>query len=288
MKNILIKKIMNEVELVKAIKFIHDHNFSLETSAKKICKNFDGRVLGLTLNTEQNDIIGSIFYYYQPIIKINNAEYKVINFSTIYIKKEYRGKGLLTLLLEKTKYIFTDYIITDYTPVPKVRHLLLKMGFYYMKNYRSLVLPLPHPKCLLDFKVGKLKKINDTKTYEDFFKTLENYRKYEITLWKYQKNNINILLGITFKNHQRNFSLLKVKTSSVRVLWTSDEQKLLAEANNIAFLFFLKLKKSFVTIDCEKHNRPIFSLKLKNQFMVFPKQNVRIPPTGSEFFSGVI
>ena len=288
MKNVLIKKIINELELTNAIRFIHDNDFSLESSTKKISKNFDGRVLGLTLNTTENDIVGSIFYYYQPIVKINNTKYKVINFSTIYIKKEYRGKGLLTLLLRKTKEIFIDYIITDYTPIPKVRHLLLKMGFDYMKNYRSLVLPLPNPKCLIDFKVGKLKKIDDIKTYEDVFKTLEDYRKYEISLWKYQKNNIDILLGTTFKNHQRNFSLLKIKTSSVRVLWTDDEEKLLAEANNIAFLFFLKLRKSFVTIDCEKHNRPIFSLKLNNQFMVFPKQNVRIPPTGSEFFSGII
>ena len=288
MENISIKKIISEFELKKAINFIHSNNFSLESSIKKICKNFDGRVLGLTLNNKENDIIGSIFYYYQPEVKINNTEYKVVNFSTIYIKKEYRGKGLLTLLLKKTKEIFNDYIITDYTPVAKVRHLLLKIGFDYMKNYRSLVLPIPNPKCLLDFKVGELKKIDDIKTYEDVFKTLEDYRKYEITLWKYQKNNIDILLGTTFKKHQRNLSLFNIKTSSVRVLWVSDEKKLLAEANNIAFLFFWKLRKSFVTIDCEERSRPIFSLKLKNQFMVYPEQNMRIPPAGSEFFSGVI
>jgi hypothetical protein len=99
MKNVLIKKIINELELTNAIRFIHDNDFSLESSTKKISKNFDGRVLGLTLNTTENDIVGSIFYYYQPIVKINNTKYKVINFSTIYIKKEYRGKGLLTLLL---------------------------------------------------------------------------------------------------------------------------------------------------------------------------------------------
>ena len=288
MNNFKIKKIINEFELKKAIKFIHDNNFSIETTANKICKNFDGRVLGLTLNTDHDNIIGSIFYYYQPQFKVDDIKYKVVNFSTIFIKKEYRGMGLLTLLLKETKDIFKKYIITDYTPVPKVRHLLLKMGFEYMKNYRSLVLPLPNPKCLLTFKVGKLEKIDDTKIYQDIFKTLEDYREYKITLWKYQKNNINILLGTTFKNHHRNFSILKIKTSSVRVLWVSDEKKFLAEANNIAFLFYLKLKKSFITIDCEQHNKPTFSLKLNNQFMVFPKQNVRIPPIGSEFFSGVI
>ena len=288
MENILIKKITNELELTKAIKFIHDNTFSLETSTKKICTNFDGRVLGLTLNTAENSIIGSIFYYYQPMVKINNIKYKVINFSTIYIKKEYRGKGFLTLLLKKTKEIFIDYIITDYTPVPKVRYLLLKLGFDYMKYYRRLILPLPNPRCLLNFKIGTLKKIDDQNMYDDVFKTLEDYRKYEITLWNYQKNNINILLGTTFKNHHRNFSLLKIKTSSVRILWSSDEERLLTEANNIAFLFFLRLRKSFVTIDCGEPNRPIFSLKLNNQFMVFPKQNVRISPIGSEFFAGII
>ena len=288
MEKIIIKKIIDEFELINAIKFIHNNNFSPETSAKKVCKNFDGRVLGLTLNTDENNIIGSIFYYYQPQVKINNTQFKVINFSTIYIKKEYRGRGLLTLLLKKTKEIFADYIITDYTPVPKVRHLLTKMGFGYMKNYRSLVLPIPNPKSLLNFDVGKLKKIDDAKIYENIFKTLEDYRKYEMTMWQYRKNKIDILIGITFKKHERSFASLKIKSSSVRILWSSDEKKLLNEANNIAFLFFLKLRKSFIMIDCEKHNRPIFSFKLSNQFMVFPDQNIRIPPTGSEFFSGVI
>ena len=288
MQKFVIKKIVNEFELIKAIEFIHNNNFSIETTPMKICKSFDGRILGLTLNLGNNEIIGSIFYYYQPSIKIDNIKYKVINFSPIFINKEFRGKGLLTLLLKETKEIFADYIITDYTPVPKVRHLLIKMGFGYMKNYRSLILPLPSPKCLLDFKIGKLEKINDRETYEDIFKNLENYRKYEITLWRYQKNNINILLGTTFKKHQRNFALFKIKTSSVRILWTNDERLLLTEANNIAFLFLLKSKKTFVTIDSEKNNRPIFSLKLNNQFMVFPKLTVRIPPSGSEFFSGII
>ena len=288
MNNFKVKKIINEPDLKKAIQFIHDHNFSIETTANKICKKFDGKVLGLTLNAEYDDIIGSIFYYYQPQLKVNNTEYKVINFSTIFIKKEYRSRGLLALLLKETKDIFKNYIITDYTPVPKVRHLLVKMGFGYMKNYRSLVLPLPNPKCLLNFKIGKLEKIEDTRTYKEVFKSLEDYREYEITLWKYKKDNVNILLGTTFKNHQRNFSTLKIKTSSVRILWVSDEKRLLTEANNIAFLFFLKSKKKFMTIDCEQHNKPFFSLKLKNQFMVFPKQTLRIPPIGSEFFSGVI
>ena len=288
MKKFHTVEIVNENELEKAIKFIHQNNFSPETTIEKICNNFDGRTLGLIINNEDNEIIGSIFYYYQPSIKISEIKYKVINFSTIYIKKEYRGMGLLSLMLNKTKAIFSDYIITEYTPVPKVTHLLLKMGFGYMKNNRSLILPIPKPKSFVELKIGELEKINDPEIKNEVFNQLENYRKYEITLWRYKNKNINILLGTTIKNHSRNFFKLNIKTSSIRVLWTSNENFLLEEANNIAFLFFLRTGYKFITIDCEDSKRPFFSIKLNNQFMTFPKLNIKVSTIGSEFFSGVI
>ena len=288
MQTFQIKKIVSKNYLADVIKFIHKNNFSPETTIEKVCNNFDGRILGLTINNENNEIIASIFYYYQPPVEINNINYKVINFSTIYIKKDYRGMGILTLMLNKTKEIFTDYIITEYTPVPKVTYLLLKMGFGYMKNNRSLVLPIPKPKYLLEMKIAKLEKINDHEIKNEVFNQLESYRKYEITLWRYKNKNIDVLLGTTFKSHLRDFLKLKIKTSSVRILWTSNEKILLEEANNIAFLFFLKTGHKFITIDCEDSKRPFFSFKLNNQFMTFPKLNVKISPIGSEFFSGVI
>ncbi len=288
MKKFQAKEIINHNELEEAIKFIHQNNFSHETSIEKICNDFDGRTLGLFINNEDNEIVSSIFYYYQPTIKIGEIKYKVINFSTIYIKKEYRGMGLLSLMLNKTKEIFSDYIITEYTPVPKVTHLLLKMGFGYMKNNRSLVLPIPKPKSLIEFKIGKLEKINDLNIKNEVFNQLDNYRKYEITLWRYKNKNINILLGTTIKDHSRNFFKLNFKTSSVRVLWTSNENFLLEDANNIAFLFFLKAGYKFITVDIEDPKKPFFSIKLNNQFMTFPKLNIKVSPIGSEFFSGVI
>ena len=71
-------------------------------------------------------------------------------------------------------------------------------------------------------------------------------------------------------------------------MWTSNENFLLEEANNIAFLFFLRTGYKFITIDCEDSKRPFFSIKLNNQFMTFPKLNIKVSTIGSEFFSGVI
>ena len=288
MENFHIIKIINKDELLKAINFIHVHNYSLETSVEKICINFDGKVLGLLIENQNNEIIGTIFYYYQPTRMINAINYKVINYSTIYIKEKYRGKGLLTLMLDKTKEIFSNYLITGYTLDPRVRHISLKMGFGYMQNHRSLILPIPKPKSILEFKFGKLRKVSNAVTYNEIFKQLDNYRKYEITLYRYQKNNIDILLATTFNNHKRSFFKFKIKTSSVRILWTNNEEILLKEGNNIAFLFLLQSGCKFLTTDCESHIRPTFSIKLENQFMVFPKLDTRVSPIGSEFFSGVI
>ena len=288
LENFHIKKITNKDDLSQAINFIHTHNYSLETSVEKISINFDGRVLGLIIKDLNNKIIGTIFYYYQPTIMINAIKYKVINYSTIYIKEQYRGKGLLTLMLDKTKEIFSNYLITGYTLDPRVRHISLKMGFTYMKNYRSLILPIPKPKSILEFKIGKLHKVSNTKTYNEIYKQLDDYRKYKISLWRYQKNDIDILLAITFNNHKRSFFKVKIKTTSVRILWTNNERVLLEEGNNIAFLYFKQSGYKFLTIDCESQIRPFFSFKLENQFMVFPKLNTRVSPVGSEFFSGII
>ena len=49
--------------------------------------------------------------------------------SGIQIHEKFRGKGLLSIMLKKTIEIFEGYIITDNTPVPKVRNLLTKLGF---------------------------------------------------------------------------------------------------------------------------------------------------------------
>ena len=288
MENSHIKEITNKEELTEAIKFIHDHNYSLETTVEKICNRFDGRTLGLILKKNDGEIIATIFYYYQPEAKINEIRYKVVNYSTIFIKDQYRGKGLLTLMLNKTKEIFPNYLITGYTLDPKVRHISSKIGFGYMENYRRLILPIPKLQSIMKFKIGKLSKVSEPAVYSEIYKELDDYRKYEIILWRYQKNDIDILIGTTIIKHKRNLFKLKIKTYSLRILWTNNEKVLLKESSNMAFLFLLELGSKFLTTDFESKKKPLFSFGLENQFMVFPKLKVRVSPIGSEFFSGII
>ncbi len=288
MNDFNIIKIINKKILDEAINFIHRNNFSFETEQRKICKNFDGRVLGLVLKNNKEKIIACLFYYYQPDIKVEEKKFKVVNFSTIFIDEEFRGRGLLSIMLKKTIEIFEGYIITDYTPVPKVRHLLRKLGFGYMKNNRKLILPIPNLGSISKFKIGNLEKLENKYTFDKIFNHLDRYRDYEIDLWKFSKNNKEIIIGTTFKNHKKTFFNFKIKTSSVRILWSNDEEFLLREANNISFLFYLKVSKKFITIDTELDYRQFFSFTLQNQFMLFPKINIKVSPIGSEFFAGVI
>ena len=281
-------KIINKNSLDEAIDFIHRNNFSFETEQRKICKNFDGRVLGLLLKNNKEKIIACLFYYYQPDIKVEKKIFKVVNFSTIFINEEFRGRGLLSIMLKKTIEIFEGYIITDYTPVPKVRHLLSKLGFGYMKNNRKLILPIPNLVSITKFQIGNLEKLENKYIFEKVFDCLDRYRDYEIDLWKYSKNNKDIIIGTTFKNHEKTFLNFKIKTSSVRILWSNDEEFLLREANNLSFLFYLKTSKKFITMDTELDHKKFFAFNLQNQFMVFPKINIKVSPIGSEFFAGVI
>lgn len=288
MNDFSIIKIINNKILDEAINFIHRNNFSFETEQRKICKNFDGRVLGLVLKNNKEKIIACLFYYYQPDIKVEEKKFKVVNFSTIFIDEEFRGRGLLSIMLKKTIEIFEGYIITDYTPVPKVRHLLCKLGFGYMKNNRKLILPIPNLSSIAKFKIGNLEKLENKYTFDKVFNHLDSYRDYELDLWKFSKNNKEIIIGTTFKNHKKTFFDFQIKTSSVRILWSNDEEFLLREANNISFLFYLKVSKKFITIDTELDSKQFFSFTLQNQFMLFPKINIKVSPIGSEFFAGVI
>ena len=278
-------KILSRKDLEDAIKFIHKNNFSLKTTVDKISLNFDKKILGLMIK-DNGKIVGNIFYYYQPDFNFNNRIYKVVNFATIFVQESYRGKGISKLMLEKTLEIFKDYIITDYTPVGSIMHILKKFNFGFMKNNRNLIFPIP----LIKFDIfknffGKISKVEDREIIKNTFKNLEKYRHYEINLWNYTRGKENLIIGIVDREHIKKFGSLKIKLKSKRVLWSNNDELLLKYSNNIAFNFSLLDKIQFITIDTESDNRPIFSVKLKNQFMMFPKLETKVPTYGSEFFS---
>ncbi len=278
-------KILSRKDLEDAIKFIHKNNFSLKTTVDKISLNFDKKILGLMIK-DNGKIVGNIFYYYQPDFNFNNRIYKVVNFATIFVQESYRGKGISKLMLEKTLEIFKDYIITDYTPVGSIMHILKKFNFGFMKNNRNLIFPIP----LIKFDIfknffGKISKVEDREIIKNTFKNLEKYRHYEINLWNYTRGKENLIIGIVDREHIKKFGSLKIKLKSKRVLWSNNDELLLKYSNNIAFNFSLLEKIQFITIDTESDKRPIFSVKLKNQFMMLPKLETKVPTYGSEFFS---
>ena len=278
-------KIKSKEDLKNAINFIHKNNFSIKTSIQKISCNFDNRVLGLSIKDNGN-IIGNIFYYYQPNFIYNNKSYKVINFATIYVSKSYRGKGIAKLMIEHTLKIFDNYLITDYTPVGSIESLLKKLNFGYMKNNRNLVLPIPNINMsFFNSFMGKLNKITDENKIKNIFKNLDNYRHYEIELWKYENGMDNFIIGLIDRYHKINIPFLNLKFKSKRILWTDNEKLLLKHANNLAFKLSCSDSSYFITIDTKSENRPLFSIKLKNQFMVYPDIKSKISTYGSEFFS---
>ncbi len=283
--NFEVYKIRSKDDLKKAVNFIHKNNFSKKTTIHKISNNFDDRVLGLSIK-DRGNIIANIFYYYQPNFEYNNKSYKVINFATIYVLESYRGKGIARLLIENTLKIFNNYIITDYTPVKSIQHLLKKFDFGYMENNRRLIFPIPKFKINLFKNIfSKLEKITEENEKKNIFKNLDNYRQYEIELWKYEKGNDKFIIGLIDRYHKINFTIFNLKLKSKRILWTNNEELLLKHANDIAFKFGYKDKSSFITIDSNSSKKPFFSIKLENQFMIYPNFKVKIPTYGSEFFS---
>ena len=104
-------------------------------------------------------------------------------------------------------------------------------------------------------------------------------------MWSYSFANENILLGVINRVHFKKLGFLKFKLRSKRVLWTNNEDLLLKYSNNISFKFSLLNKTQFITIDTKKNNKRFFSIQLKNQFMMYPKLNTKVPTVGSEFFS---
>ena len=270
--------IRNSNQLKKAINFLHQNKFSLKTTSEKICNKFDNRPLGIIFK-KQKKIIASIFYYYQPQINIKSKKYKVLNFGTIYVSSEYRGQGIPRIMMKKTLSLFKNFIITDYTPVGPIEYLLKKMKFGYMKNYRYIVFPIPG----LFFR-GSIKKKYLSNEIKNFPK-LQNYRQYDIDLWKYERGKNKFMIGTVNRFHEKIVSNVKIKIKSTRILWTDNEAKLAMESNNLAFLFYLKNNSKFISCDLGFKMNSLFSLEMKNQFMMFPNLNVKIDTLGSEFFA---
>lgn len=265
-------------QLKKAIKFIHQNNFSLRTTPEKICNKFDNRPLGIIFK-KQKKIIASIFYYYQPEINIRSKKYKVLNFGTIYILSEYRGQGIPRKMIQKTLSLFKNYIVTDYSPAGPIEYLQKKMKFGYMKNYRYVVFPIPN---LLSR--GSIKKKRLSSEIKNFPK-IKHYRKYDIDLWKYERGENQFMIGTVNRYHEKIIKKIKIKTKSTRILWTNNEKKFSEELNNIAFLFYLKNNSKFISCDLGFKINSIFSFEVKNQFMMFPNLNIKIDTLGSEFFA---
>jgi hypothetical protein len=166
--------------------------------------------------------------------------------------------------------------------------MLLKLGFGYMKNYRKLVLPIPLiNRKILSCGFGSLSEIEDKEVYKKIFLPFDQYRSYKINIWKFYRNGKTLLLGVANAVHERKFGFLKLKSYSKRIIWTDNEDLLAEEVNNISFLFFLRKKSHFITIDTGSYKKVYFSFNLKNGFMIYPDIPVKIPTEGSEFFSGI-
>jgi len=280
-----ISEIISEQDLKDAIKFIHSNNFSLNTCKDKISYNKDNRVLGLVIKYE-GKIVGNMFYYYQPDFKYKDRDYKVVNFATIFVLEAHRGKGISKMMLNKTLEIFENYIITDYTPVGSIMHIIKKLNFGFMQNYRTVVFPIPKIKFNFNLNYsGVLSRIKDNFLIKEVFKNFDQYRRYEIDLWKYTFEKDNLILGAINREHIRKIGFFKIRLKSKRILWTNNEELLCKYADNISFKFAKEEKTHFVTIDTKNKKRPFFSLALKNQFMMYPNLDTKIPTDGSEFFA---
>jgi len=134
---------------------------------------------------------------------------------------------------------------------------------------------------------GSLSKVEDEEVYKKIFLSFDQYRSYKINIWKFYRNGKTLLLGISNISHERTFAFVKLKSYSKRVIWTDNEDMLAEEVNNISFLFFLKEKSHFITIDTESYKKIYFAFNLKNNFMIYPNISAKIPTNGSEFFSGI-
>ena len=155
-----------------------------------------------------------------------------------------------------------------------------------MQNYRTLVFPIPKFKFSTNLNYfGELFRIKDNLLIDEVYKNFDQYRRYEIDLWKYTFEKDDLLLGVINREHIRKIGFLKIRLKSKRILWTNNEELLCKYSDNISFKFAKEEKTHFVTIDTKSKKRSLFSLALKNQFMMYPKLDTKVPTDGSEFFA---
>lgn len=283
---IIFKKIKKKTQLIEAIEFIHKNNFSTNSTPQKISKSFDGRTLGLVVKNNQ-EIIASIFYFYQPKIKVGKKLFNVVSFGTLFVAPNYRGQGLVKKIIQYTKKNFKNYLITTYTPISKTQKTLKTLNFVYMKNYRYLIFPYFFHLNQNKKKISVFNKLEINKK-NIIYSDLEQYRKYDIELWQYKFRSESVIFGAISRNHQINLKLFQIKFKSKRILWVNNEKIFAKFSKNIATYFKNLFNFKFITFDTSINKMPFFCLSLSNQFMVYPPKNIRVCTKGSEFFSNCI
>lgn len=254
-KSTYIKKIKSFDELLKSITFLRLNFGWSREYAKKI---FDSLVkdknkidfYGFSLNEDEGGIVGVILTLYQGIFVHDGKEIIMINLSSWYVLKKYRGYHAI-FMLKKINKELCNFVITNFSPNKNAQAILKAVGFkqlqtctknFYIYKFFINIFNELRFKRVLEYKNKHINLSLDKKiNYRD-----STYIRLRI------KDNVLILL-ITESHLVRNFRFinkLNLKVSRLHILWSSDNYLFKDNFSSILSFLFCKYKTFMISNHC--------------------------------------
>ena len=250
-----IKKIKSSKELYSSLNFLMTNFSWSDTYTKKLfksLKNDNAKIdfYGFTLNDEEDGIIGVILTLYQGSFFFSGKEMKIINLSSWYILKKYRGYKSIFMLMKITKEL-SNFVITNFSPNNNAKIILKGLGYKRLKTCTKNFY-------FYRFIINIFSELINSKISECYSNKNNLQSKYEINYRdsKYISLLINgktLKLLITESHLVRNFKYinkLNFRVSRLHILWSSNDKILKSNFKSILSFIFYKFRTFIISTHC--------------------------------------
>ncbi len=247
--------------LENGFKWSKDKSSLLYNKLPKINKQLN--VHGIMIKAE-TDIVGAMLFFHQGFLNIANDKRPVVNMSSWYIHKEFRGLPTITFL----RYMldnFDNYIFTNYSANSAAEKILIAVGFKKMQLRRATSLISD---CILNYSKIKIKDINkDSLNIEKHIETyLDDGTDIRFLELEIERNRIQLI--VKKRILKRSLLGMKFNWRITSIIWTSDETIVSKYWKKICNKLLLHTKSMKLTCDFSI-NFPIKAKEQDNNYLYF-------------------
>jgi|APSaa5957512622_1039677.scaffolds.fasta_scaffold01776_5 hypothetical protein len=271
--NLVFQTITSDKAINETILFLENgFVWAEETSSllkEKLDKvNVDLGFHGVIMKSDDK-IVGGILFFHQGYHVAHNAKRPIVNLSSWYVDKKYRGLSTISLV----RFIvdtLSHCIITNYSANEAASKILLSSGFKKMELKRASI--YLH-QAILNFSKIKIKEtpISLVKFDENFLIELQEGNKISYLCTEINSKKIDLI--VKEKVLKRSLFGVKFNMRTLLVIWSSDDLTILKNWKEASYKL-LKYKKCIKLIyDFKSNMFPAKQTESKNNYLIYPNND---------------